>query len=196
MDEDSEKVLEEIKKKMDELEKKIKEIEELKLLLKEKTEEGKRRVRISAPGVKIVASDDEGTIEVGNEVTGNLVRIIRESIRRSLAQIGEDTLSDIIEEMPEEMASSAMKSVSIPERIKIMKLLYSGSKTYGEIARHFPESYPKSTLQYHLQKLRSVKLIEFDEISGKYELTSRGRSLLRLMGIFYGALRGGELEES
>jgi len=193
---------ERLKEKMDELDKKIKEIDELKETLRreaaeakaKEAEETRRRFVVKAPGVRIKVGDDE--IEPGLEITKDLAGMIRDSIRRSFAQIGEDTLGDIIDRMPEEPASVAMRSVSTPDRVKILKFLYNGARSYGEIAKVFPEDYAKSSLQHHLQKLRNVRLIERDEVSGNYDLTSRGRSLLRLIAVFYGALRGGELEES
>ncbi|MGB9759479.1 MAG: helix-turn-helix domain-containing protein [Thermoproteota archaeon] len=176
----------ELRKKIEELERKLRNVEELREELL-RAQEGAKRHRYYGyePG-----------INVGEEITTNLVKVIRESISKSLAQIGEDTLGSIIDEMSEDLASAAMRSVSIPDRIKILKILYYGPKSYGEIAREFPQDYAKSSLQHHLQKLRNVKLIEKSDISGEYELTNRGRTLLRLMAIFYSALRGGELEES
>lgn len=176
----------ELRRKLEELEKKLGEVEELRDELL-RVQEGAKRTRYYSY---------EPAINIGEEITTNLVKVIRESISKSLAQIGEDTLGSIIDEMPEDLASAAMRSVSIPDRIKILKILYYGPKSYGEIAREFPQDYAKSSLQHHLQKLRNVKLIEKSDISGEYELTNRGRTLLRLMAIFYSALRGGELEES
>ncbi|MBO3763037.1 MAG: winged helix-turn-helix domain-containing protein [Thermoproteota archaeon] len=178
--------VEALRKKIEELEKKLMDFEELKEELS-RTQERARKYRSYNYGPEA---------NLGEEITTNLVKVIRESISKSLAQIGEDTLGSIIDEMSEEMASAAMRSVSIPDRIKILKILYYSSKSYGEIAREFPQDYAKSSLQHHLQKLRNVKLIEKNDISGEYELTNRGRALLRLMAIFYNALRGGELEES
>lgn len=176
----------ELKKKIEALEQKLRDFEELKEELS-RVQEGAKERRYRSY---------EHEISIGEEITTNLVKVIRESISKSLAQIGEDTLGSIIDEMSEDMASTAMRSVSIPDRIKILKILYYGPKSYGEIAREFPQDYAKSSLQHHLQKLRNVKLIEKNDFSGEYELTNRGRTLLRLMAIFYSALRGGELEES
>jgi len=192
-----------LKERLDELDRKLREIDELKESIRKETE-GLRARRPSepplggfhaeAPGLRVhVGTDEFGT---GVEVAGDLARVIKESIRKSFAQIGEDALSDIIDEMPEDQASAAMKSVSIPDRVKILKLLYYGPKSYGEISKAFPEDYAKSSLQHHLQRLRNVRLISRDEVSGNYDITSRGRSLLRLMAVFYGAMRGGELDES
>jgi len=204
LDDPSESWEEEFKRRMEELDRKLGEVDELKESLKREAEEFKatkrdesrgprKPFRFEGPHVKIKVGEDE--LEPGVEIAANLSQMIRDSIRRSFAQIGEDTLSDIVEEMPEDMASTAMRSVSTPERVKILKLLYTGSKSYGEIAKAFPEDTAKSSLQHHLQRLRNVRLIERDEVSGNYDLMSRGRSLLRLMAIFYGALRGGELED-
>jgi len=192
-----------LKERMDELDKKLREIDELKESLREEAEELKAErtggklhgaFHAKAPGFRIRVGGDE--FESGAEVAGDLAKMIKESIRRSFAEIGEDALSDIIDEMPEDQASVAMKSVSIPDRVKILKLLYYGPKSYGEVSKAFPEDYAKSSLQHHLQKLRNVRLINRDEVSGNYDITSRGRSLLRLMAVFYGAMRGGELDES
>lgn len=182
---------EKFREKMEELERKLRELEDVKReverLRARAREDRERSIRIR------IGEED---LEPGVEIATNLAKMIRDSIRRSFAQLGEDTLSDIIDEMPEDMASEAMKNVSIPDRVKILKLLYYGPRSYGEIASSFPEGKAKSSLQYHLQQLRNVNLIRRNEVSGDYEITSRGRSLLRLMAIFYGALRGGDLEES
>jgi len=191
------------KEHMEELKRKLEEADQIRDAVKKEMDEMKEKmgeevprkgVRVSAPGFRIKIAEDE--IEPGVEITTNLAKTIKDSLRRSFAELGEDTLSDIIDEMPEDMASEAMRNVSIPDRVKILKLLYYGPKSYGEIAASFPGEKAKSSLQYHLQQLRNVKLIERSEVSGNYEVTSRGRSLLRLMGIFYGALKGGDLAES
>ncbi len=201
---------EKFREKMNELDRKIKEIEQLKESLQREVEEekvaeekepghkvytyGRPSFRVLGKPVRIRIAENED--EPGVEITTNISKMIKDSLRKSFADLGEDTMSEIIDEMPEEMASAAMKNVSIPDRVKILKLLYYGSKSYGEIAQAFPPDYAKSSLQHHLQKLRNVRLIERGETSGDYEITSRGRSLLRLMGIFYGALKGGDLGES
>ena len=194
---------EKLRKRMEELDAKMREVDELKESLRKDAEEMRERksvgsagrvIHAKVPGVRISVSQDG--IEAGAEAATDLARMIKDSIRKSFAEIGEDALSDIIDEMSEDMASTAMKSVSIPDRIKILKLLYYGPKSYGEISKAFPDDYAKSSLQHHLQKLRNVKLVNRDEVSGNYDITSRGRSLLRLMAVFYGAMRGGELDES
>jgi DNA-binding transcriptional ArsR family regulator len=194
---------EKLRKKMEELDAKMREVDELEESLRKDAEEIRERkvmgtagkvIHARVPGVRISVSQDG--IEAGAEAATDLAKMIKDSIRKSFAEIGEDALSDIIDEMSEDMASIAMKSVSIPDRIKILKLLYYGPKSYGEISKAFPDDYAKSSLQHHLQKLRNVKLINRDEVSGNYDITSRGRSLLRLMAVFYGAMRGGELDES
>jgi DNA-binding transcriptional ArsR family regulator len=194
---------EKLRKRMEELDAKLREVDELKESLRKDAEEMRGRktaerpervIPAIVPGVRISVSQDG--IEAGADAATDLARMIKDSIRRSFAEIGEDALSDIIDEMSEDMASVAMKSVSIPDRIKILKLLYYGPKSYGEISKAFADDYAKSSLQHHLQKLRNVRLINRDEVSGNYDITSRGRSLLRLMAVFYGAMRGGELDES
>lgn len=193
----------ELRRRLDELERRIKEVDEMKEYLKKATAELRRGDRgekemfldIEHPERRVSIKVGDELIEPGVEIATNLVKVIRDSIRRSFAEIGEDALSDIVDEMPDDKASAAMRSVSRPDRVKILKLLYYGPKSYGEIAKAFPPDYPKSSLQYHLHELISVKLIVREDLTGSYRITNRGRSLLRLMAIFYGALKEGELEE-
>ncbi|MEM2922192.1 MAG: hypothetical protein QXF26_07740 [Candidatus Bathyarchaeia archaeon] len=193
----------EIRRRLDELERRLREVDEMRENLRVLTEDLRKSRRekgvfmdIERPERLVSIKVGDELIEPGVEIATNLVKVIRDSIRRSFAEIGEEALSDIVDEMPDDKASAAIRSVSRPDRIKILKLLYYGPKTYGEVAKAFSPDYPKSSLQYHLHELMSVKLIVRDDLTGNYRITNRGRSLLRLIAIFYGALKEGELEEA
>ncbi len=176
----------------EEIEKLKREVEELKRIIRmsisRKVEE-----RLRENGIYIrVGREVLEEAEPETVVSRDLLRFIRDSIRRSLRERGEMAIEEMISNLPEEEAAMVVKSIASPDRIRIMKLLYAGPKSFSDLKRG--AGLESSSLSHHLKVLSRVGLIRAHLRTGGYALTSRGRFLLRLLAFMYEAVGGGAVE--
>jgi len=177
---------------VEEIEKLRKELEELKRMIKAGLTR-KVEGEVSEGGIYIRVSRDvleEAAPET--VVSRDLLRFIRDSIRRSLRERGEMAIEEMILGLPEEEAAKIVKSIASSERIRILKLLYTSPKNFSDLKRS--TGLESSSLSHHLKVLTRVGLVRTHLRSGGYALTSRGRFLLRLLAFMYEAVGGVEVE--
>jgi len=170
------------------------EIEELKREIKALREFMEERRRKHPEKVLISLNSDliEDAVEPFHVVARDIVRSIRESIRRGLMEKGEEEVSSIVKYLPETDAAEVLKSLANPERLKIMKYLYDRSSSFTELKES--TGLESSSLSHHLRQLSKVGLLEHKPERERYLLTSRGRLLMRITALMHEALRGEKFE--
>lgn len=122
----------------------------------------------------------------------DIVSILKESVKRSLKERGEAAIGELIAKMPEDKASLIVKSLANEDRIRILKLLYSKPASFSQLRESL--KLESSSLAYNLRQLLSIGLIYHDEVLSEYKISSRGRTLLRLLALIYESI-GGEIHE-
>jgi DNA-binding transcriptional ArsR family regulator len=130
---------------------------------------------------------DIGDTEPSSVIAKDLVRLIRDNVRSSLVEKGERAVDDLVSGMPEATAADVLKSLANVERIKIVKMLYSSDRTFSEIKAS--TNLEAASVSHHLKSLLRMGLVaHVDE--GGYQLTKRGRPLVRTLALMNEALGG------
>lgn len=180
--------------KRDEIEEIKKELKKLRKSLKEELRRELRKALLASDR-RILLDISRDVFEEAQPITiisRDLVKMIRESIRRSLREKGEIAISELIESLPEERAAEIVKSLANPDRIKILKLLYNEPRTFTRLKEL--TKLESSSLSHHLKLLLRVGLLTHKNLESGYALTSRGRFLIRLLAFMHEALGGEEID--
>src|SRR5438132_5220249 len=135
--------------------------------------------------------DDMAQSEPSFVVVKDLVRQIRENVKSSLATRGEIAVDELVDNMPETTAADLLKSLANPDRIKMVKMLYSTRKTFSDFKT--VTSLEAASVNNHLKSLLNIGLVSHSD-EGGYELTKRGRILTRTLALMSEALGGEQID--
>lgn len=164
------------------------EIRSLKAEMKREIAEAVRNASSGRGSIRVdLAQDDVYQTEPASVVAKDLVRLIRDNVRSSIAERGEQAVDEIVEGMPEDKAADLLKSLANTERIKIAKMLYNSRMTFSDIGAKANLKNP--SVSYHIDSLRNMGLVSPSD-EGGYELTKRGRLLVRTLALMNEALGG------
>ena len=125
--------------------------------------------------------------EPSSVVAKDLVKLIRDNVRSSLVEKGERAVDDLVWGMPEGTAADVLKSLANIERIRIVKLLYTSDRTFSELKAS--TSLEAASVSHHLKSLLRMGLVGHAD-EGGYQLTRRGRLLVRTLALMNEALGG------
>ncbi len=131
--------------------------------------------------------DDVAQTEPSFVVVKDLVRQIREDVKSSLATRGEIAVDELVDNMPETTAADLLKSLANTDRLKMVKMLYSSRKTFSDFKT--VTSLEAASVNNHLKSLLNMGLVSHSD-EGGYELTKRGRILVRTLALMSEALGG------
>jgi DNA-binding transcriptional ArsR family regulator len=138
-----------------------------------------------------IPEDELAQSEPSSVVVKDLVRLIRDNVRSSLAEKGEQAVDQLVEKMGEATAADLLKSLANTERIKIVKLLYLSNKTFSDLK--VATGLEAASVSHHLKSLLRMGLVVHGD-EGGYQLTKRGRVLVRTMALMSEALGGESVE--
>jgi len=138
-----------------------------------------------------VSRDEAAQTEPANVVVKDLVKLIRDNVRSSLVERGEQAVDELVEKMSEDKASDLLKSLANNERIKIAKMLYNSKMTFSDIGTKSDLKNP--SVVYHINSLKKMGLVTASD-EGGYELTRRGRLLVRTLALMNEALGGEKID--
>ena len=131
--------------------------------------------------------DDVAQSEPSFVVVKDLVRQIRENVKSSLATRGELAVDELVDNMPETTAADLLKSLASTDRIKMVKMLYATRKTFSDFKTS--TGLEAASVNNHLKSLLNMGLVSHSD-EGGYELTKRGRILVRTLALMSEALGG------
>lgn len=176
----------------------IKEVtEELKEEIRSLREEIRREVaealgKPKGGSISVSLHEDEiAQTEPTSVVVKDLVHMIRDNVRASLAEKGEQAVDKLVKEMPETKAAELLKSLANTERIKIAKMLYSSNVTYSDLKAE--TKLDSGSVSYHVKSLTDMGLVAHND-EGEYLLTKRGRVLVRTLALMNEALGGEKVD--
>jgi DNA-binding transcriptional ArsR family regulator len=129
--------------------------------------------------------DDVAQTEPSFVVVKDLVRQIRENVKSSLATRGEIAVDELVDSMPESTAADLLKSLANTDRLKMVKMLYSTKKTFSDFKT--TTGLEAASVNNHLKSLLNMGLVSHSD-EGGYELTNRGRILVRTLALMSEAL--------
>lgn len=135
--------------------------------------------------------DDVAQTEPSFVVVKDLVRQIRDDVKSSLATRGEVAVDELVDGMPEDKAAELLKSLANTDRLKIAKLLYSSKKTFSDFKA--ATKLEGGSVSHHLKYLLDLGLVSHSD-EGGYELTKRGRTLVRTLALMNEALGGEKVD--
>jgi DNA-binding transcriptional ArsR family regulator len=136
-------------------------------------------------------SDDIAQSEPSSLVVKDLVRMIKEDVRSSLAERGEMAVDELVEGLAEAKAADLLKSLANTERLKIVKTLYASRRTFSDFKN--TTGLEAASVNHHLKSLLRMGLISHSD-EGGYELTKRGRVLVRTLALMNEALGGEQVD--
>ncbi len=131
--------------------------------------------------------DDVAQTEPSFVVVKDLVRQIREDVKSSLATRGEIAVDELVDKMPETTGADLLKSLANTDRLKMVKMLYSGKRTFSDFKA--ATGLEAASVNNHLKSLLNMGLAAHSD-EGGYELTKRGRMLVRTLALMSEALGG------
>jgi DNA-binding transcriptional ArsR family regulator len=131
--------------------------------------------------------DDVAQTEPSFVVVKDLVRQIREDVKSSLAARGEVAVDELVDSMPETTAADLLKSLANTDRLKMVKMLYSSRRTFSDFKT--ATGLEAASVNNHLKSLLNMGLVSHSD-EGGYELTKRGRLLVRTLALMSEALGG------
>jgi DNA-binding transcriptional ArsR family regulator len=140
--------------------------------------------------VELGKNDVEQT-EPSSVVAKDLVKLIRENVRSSLVERGERAVDDLVGGMPEDSAADLLKSLANTERLKIVKLLYLSDRSFSDLKS--ATALEGASVSHHLKSLLGMGLISHGD-EGGYQLTKRGRILVRTLALMNEALGGEKVD--
>ena len=168
-------------------------IKQLREEIRDEVREALREARESSPdsrgeSIRVdIGQGDLSDAEPSSVVAKDLVRLIRDNVRSSLVERGERAVDDLVAGMPEGTAADVLKSLANLERIRIVKLLYISDRTFSELKAS--TSLEAASVSHHLKSLLRMGLVgHVDE--GGYQITKRGRLLVRSLALMNEALGG------
>ena len=129
--------------------------------------------------------DDVAQTEPSFVVVKDLVRQIREDVKSSLATRGEIAVDELVDNMPETTAADLLKSLANTDLIKMAKMLYSAKRTFSDFKTE--TDLEAASVNNHLKSLLNMGLVSHSD-EGGYELTKRGRMLVRTLALMSEAL--------
>jgi DNA-binding transcriptional ArsR family regulator len=135
--------------------------------------------------------DDVAQSEPSFVVVKDLVRQIRENVKSSLATRGEIAVDELVDSMPETTAADLLKSLANTDRLKMVKMLYSTRKTFSDFKT--VTGLEAASVNNHLKSLLNMGLVSHSD-EGGYELTKRGRILVRTLALMSEALGGEQID--
>ena len=135
--------------------------------------------------------DDVDQTEPSSVVAKDLVKLIRQNVRSSLVERGEMAVDDLVGGMPEDSAADLLKSLANTERLKIVKLLYLSDRTFSDLKSE--TSLEGASVSHHLKSLLGMGLVAHGD-EGGYQLTKRGRLLVRTLALMNEALGGEKVD--
>ncbi|HME19637.1 MAG TPA: ArsR family transcriptional regulator [Nitrososphaerales archaeon] len=135
--------------------------------------------------------DDVAQTEPSFVVVKDLVRQIRDDVKSSLATRGEVAVDELVEGMPEAKAAELLKSLANTDRLKIAKLLYLSRRTFSDFKT--ATGLEGGSVSHHLKSLLDLGLVSHGD-EGGYELTRRGRVLVRTLALMNEALGGEKVD--
>lgn len=135
--------------------------------------------------------DDVAQTEPSFVVVKDLVRQIRDDVKSSLAARGELAVDELIEKMPETTAADLLKSLASTDRIKMVKTLYTSKRTFSDFKTL--TGLEAASVNNHLKSLLNMGLVSHSD-DGGYELTKRGRMLIRTLALMSEALGGESID--
>lgn len=131
--------------------------------------------------------DDVAQTEPSFVVVADLVKQIREDVKSSLAARGEVAVDELVDGMPETTAADLLKSLANTDRLKMVKMLYSSRRTFSDFKT--ATGLEAASVNNHLKSLLNMGLVSHSD-EGGYELTKRGRLLVRTLALMSEALGG------
>ena len=135
--------------------------------------------------------DDVAQSEPSYVVVKDLVRQIRENVKSSLAAKGEIAVDELVDNMPETTAADLLKSLANTDRLKMVKTLYSSKKTFSDFKT--TTGLEAASVNNHLKSLLNMGLVSHGD-EGGYEITNRGRILVRTLALMSEALGGEQID--
>jgi DNA-binding transcriptional ArsR family regulator len=167
--------------------------DEIRSLRSEIRQEVERAVRgASRESIRVdLGKDDVDQTEPSSVVAKDLVKLIRQNVRSSLVERGELAVDDLVGGMPEDSAADLLKSLANTERLKIVKLLYLSDKTFSDLKS--ATSLEGASVSHHLKSLLGMGLVSHGD-EGGYQLTKRGRLLVRTLALMNEALGGEKVD--
>jgi DNA-binding transcriptional ArsR family regulator len=135
--------------------------------------------------------DDVAQSEPSFVVVKDLVRQIRENVKSSLAAKGEIAVDELVDNMPETTAADLLKSLANTDRLRMVKMLYSSKKTFSDFKT--TTGLEAASVNNHLKSLLNMGLVSHGD-EGGYELTNRGRILVRTLALMSEALGGEQID--
>ncbi len=161
--------------------------EEIKSLKDEIRRQVSQAIKSSGAGsIRVdLQKDDVAQSEPSFVVVKDLVRQIREDVKSSLVTRGEIAVDELVDSMPETKAADLLKSLSNTDRLKMVKMLYSTRKTFSDFKT--VTGLEAASVNNHLKSLLNMGLVSHSD-EGGYELTKRGRMLIRTLALMSEAL--------
>ncbi len=149
-------------------------------------------MRAGGDSIKVeLGRNDVEQTEPSSVVAKDLVKLIRENVRSSLMERGERAVDDLVGGMPEDSAADLLKSLANTERLKIVKLLYPSDKTFSDLKN--ATALEGASVSHHLKSLLGMGLVSHGD-EGGYQLTKRGRLLVRTLALMNEALGGEKVD--
>ena len=149
-------------------------------------------IRAGGDSIKVeLGRNDVEQTEPSSVVAKDLVKLIRENVRSSLVERGERAVDDLVGGMPEDSAADLLKSLANTERLKIVKLLYLSDKTFSDLKE--ATALEGASVSHHLKSLLGMGLVSHGD-EGGYQLTKRGRLLVRTLALMNEALGGEKVD--
>jgi DNA-binding transcriptional ArsR family regulator len=163
--------------------------EEIRSLKDEIRRQVQRAVSDTVPSIRVDIDRDEvsRSVEPSTVVVKDLVKMIRDGVKTSLAEKGEQAVDDLVEDMPADSAADLLKSLANSERLKIVKLLYSSGRSFSDLKAE--TGLEAASVSHHLKSLLRMGLVSHGD-EGGYLLSRRGRMLVRTLALMNEALGG------
>ncbi|MDI9609854.1 MAG: winged helix-turn-helix domain-containing protein [Archaeoglobales archaeon] len=154
----------------------------LQIIAKNGVEDGLKEIRKQLQAVEKYREvcKDESCMENAIEVFKALERILERSMKeREALNLRKEIIQKLDPSLLSEGLAEKLSSVSNPLRIRILKALAKGKKSYAELERI--TSIKGGHLQFHLRTLIRAGYVAKEEPEGKYMLTNDGLKTLKVL---------------
>ncbi|MEM1671391.1 MAG: winged helix-turn-helix domain-containing protein [Archaeoglobaceae archaeon] len=150
----------------------------LQIIAKNGVEDGLKEIRKQLQAVEKYREvcKDESCMENAIEVFKALERSMKE---REALNLRKEIIQKLDPSLLSEGLAEKLSSVSNPLRIRILKALAKGKKSYAELERI--TSIKGGHLQFHLRTLIKAGYVAKEESEGKYMLTNDGLKTLKVL---------------
>lgn len=128
-----------------------------------------------------IQGETDEALREAEEKASKISRKIDAAVEKSIAKTSrefEENIRKAVEQFDAGNTADILSTLSSPERLEILRFLNKGGRYYTEIGEKV-ELGP-SSLKFHLGKLKSEKLVEQERSRGKYFITEKGKSAIRL----------------